>query len=184
MIKHIAILLAFLMTFSSPVAAASNEETIQYIFDQHEAVCIAEQYEVLTAKEGETPQVTVDLELDDDNLYEIMIDSNGKTATALHANFSCTGIGYAWCGTSGCDSYVIVDGVSYTSRGGKPMSVDVGGRYVVLIPRSGGGCHNSADIGLSNAAPCYTAAVWDSSRNTFNSASSSQYVLTISDFEP
>jgi len=54
-----AIILAFLMTFSSPVAAASNEETIQYIFDQHEAGCIAEQYEVLTAKEGETPLVTV-----------------------------------------------------------------------------------------------------------------------------
>ena len=50
MIKHIAILLAFLMTFSSPVAAASNEETIQYIFDQHEAECIAEQSEVRNAK--------------------------------------------------------------------------------------------------------------------------------------
>ena len=53
-----------------------------------------------------------------------------------------------------------------------------------LIPKSGGACHNSVDIGLSNAAPCYTAAVWDGSLSTFNSASSSQYVLTISDFEP
>jgi hypothetical protein len=183
MIKHLKIILAFLMTFSSPVAAASNEETIQYIFDQHEAGCIAEQYEVLTAKEGETPLVTVELELDDDNIYEMTIDSDGKKATVLYAEFSCTGIGYAWCGSSGCATYVIVDGVSYTTRG-KPVSVQVGDRYVVLIPRSGGGCHNSADIGLSNAALCYTAAVWDSSRNTFNSASSSQYVLTISDFEP
>ena len=32
--------------------------------------------------------------------------------------------------------------------------------------------------------PCYTAAVWDSSRSTFNSASSSEYVLKISEFEP
>ena len=56
--------------------------------------------------------------------------------------------------------------------------------YVVLVPRSGGAYHNSVDIGLSNAAPCYTAAVWDRSLSTFNSASSSQYVLTISDFEP
>ena len=53
-----------------------------------------------------------------------------------------------------------------------------------LIPKGGGACHNSVDIGLSNAAPCYTAAVWDRSLSTFNSASSSQYVLTISDFEP
>ena len=182
MLKHLTAILLLLIPIS--LSAASNEETIQYIFDQHEAGCIAEQYEVLTAKEGETPLVTVELELDDDNIYEMTIDSDGKKATVLYAEFSCTGIGYAWCGSSGCVSYVIVDGVSYTSRGGKPMSVDVGGRYVVLIPRSGGGCHNSADIGLSNAAPCYTAAVWDSSRNTFNSASSSQYVLTISDFEP
>ena len=72
--KHLTIILAFLMTLSSPVAAATTEETIQYIFDQHEAECIAEQYEVLTAKEGETPLVTVELELDDDSIYEITID--------------------------------------------------------------------------------------------------------------
>ena len=53
-----------------------------------------------------------------------------------------------------------------------------------LIPKSGGAYHNSVDIGLSNAAPCYTAAVWERALNTFNSAFSSQYVLTISDFEP
>ena len=64
------------------------------------------------------------------------------------------------------------------------MSVRHGERYVVLIPRGGLACHNSADIGLSNAAPCYTAAVWDSSHNTFNSASGSHYVLKISEFEP
>ena len=177
-------LIALLPALQFKLTAASNEKTIQYIFDKHEAECIAEQYEVLTAKEGETPQVTVDLELDDDNLYEIMIDSNGKTATVLHANFSCTGIGYAWCGTSGCDSYVIVDGVSYTSRGGKPMSIDVGGWYVVLIPRRGSACHNSLEIGTSNAAPCYTAAVWDSSANKFSSYAYNDYILKISPFEP
>ena len=29
----------------------------------------------------------------------------------------------------------------------------------MLIPRSGGACHNSLEIGISNADPCYTAAV-------------------------
>jgi hypothetical protein len=182
MLKHLTAILLLLIPIS--LSAASNEETIQYIFDQHEAGCIAEQYEVLNAKEGETPLVTVELELDDDNIYEMTIDSDGKKATVLHANFSCTGIGYAWCGTSGCDSYVIVDGVSYTSRGGKPMSVDVGGWYVVLIPRSGAACHNSLEIGTSNAAPCYTAAVWDRSANTFSSYAYNDYVLKISQFEP
>ena len=56
--------------------------------------------------------------------------------------------------------------------------------HVHLIPKSGGACHNSLEIGISNADPCYTAAVWDSSRSTFNSASSSKYVLTISEIEP
>ena len=178
-----AIILAFLMTFSSPVAAASNEETIQYIFDQHEAGCIAEQYEVLTAKEGETPLVTVELELDDDNIYEMTIDSDGKKATVLYAEFSCTGIGYAWCGSSGCAAYVIVDGVSYTTRG-KPVSVQVGDSFVVLIPRNNRACHNSIEASLSVGSPCYTAAAWDDELRTFNSPSSSEYVLKISPFEP
>ena len=84
--------LAFLMTIGSQVSAAKNAETIQYIFDKQEAECIAEQYEVRNAEEGEIPEVTVDLELDDDNIYEITIGSDGKTATVIHAEFSCTGI--------------------------------------------------------------------------------------------
>jgi len=41
MMKHIAILLAFLMMIGSQVSAATNAETMQYIFDKHEAECIA-----------------------------------------------------------------------------------------------------------------------------------------------
>ena len=79
MMKHIAILLAFLMMIGSQVSAATNAETIQYILDKHEAECVAEQYEVLNAKEGETPEVTVHLVLDDGNLYEVPTGSDGKT---------------------------------------------------------------------------------------------------------
>ena len=177
-------MLALLMTISSHSAAASNEETLQYIISDYQDQCekAQEDFRDINYKEGDP--VVAELGLSEDNIYEITMDKDGKTATVLHAYFSCTNVGYSWCGTSGCDSYVIVDGVSYTSRGWKPMSVDVGGGYVVLIPKSGGACHNSLEIGISNADPCYIAAVWDSSRNTFNSASSSQYVRTISDFEP
>lgn len=184
MIKHLSVLIAFLMTFSSTAGAASNAETLQYIIADFQDRCekAQEDFRDINFKEGDP--VVAELGLSEDNIYEITIDKDGKTATVLHAAFSCTNIGYSWCGTSGCDSYVIVDGVSYTSRGWKPLSVDTGSGFVVLVPRSGGGCHNSADIGLSNVAPCYTAAVWDSSLNTFNSAASSQYVLTISEFEP
>jgi hypothetical protein len=83
MIKHLTVLIAFLMMISSQASAATNAETIQYIFDKHEAECIAEQYEVLNAKEGETPEVTVDLKLDGDNIYEITIGRDGKTATVF-----------------------------------------------------------------------------------------------------
>ena len=177
-------MLPLLMTISSHSAAASNEETLQYIISYYQDQCEKAQEDFRDIDYEEGDPVVAELGLSEDNIYEITIDKDGKTATVLHAAFSCTNIGYSWCGTSGCDSYVIVDGVSYTSRGWKPLSVDTGSGFVVLVPRSGGGCHNSVDIGLSNVAPCYTAAVWDSSISTFNSAASSQYVLTISDFEP
>jgi hypothetical protein len=184
MIKHLTVLIAFLMTLSSTVGAASNKETLQYIISDYQDQCVKaqEDFRDIDYKEGDP--VVAELELSEDNIYEITIDKDGKTATVLHAQFGCTNVGYPWCGSGGCDSYVIVEGVSYSSWGGKPVSVQNGDRYVVLIPRGGLACHNSVDIGLSNAAPCYTAAVWDSTHKTFNSASSSQYVLTIREFEP
>ena len=184
MIKHLTVLIALLITLSSTVGAVSNEETLRYIISDYQDQCVKaqEDFRDIDYKKGDP--VVAELKLSEDNIYEITIDKDGKTATVLHAQFGCTNVGYSWCGSGGCDSYVIVEGVSYSSWGGKPVSVQHGDRYVVLIPRGGLACHNSVDIGLSNAAPCYTAAVWDSSQNTFNSASSSQYVLTISEFEP
>ena len=166
------------------LSAASNEETLQYIISDYQDQCEKAQEDFRDIDYEEGDPVVAELGLSENNIYEITIDKDGKTATVLHAAFTCTNVGRSWCGSGGCDTYVIVDGVSYTSRGWKPLSVDTGSGFVVLVPRSGSGCHNSVDIGLSNVAPCYTAAVWDSSISTFNSASSSQYVLTISDFEP
>jgi hypothetical protein len=40
------------------------------------------------------------------------------------------------------------------------------------------------EIGTSNADPCYTAAAWDDELKTFNSPSSSEMVLGVSEFEP
>ena len=182
MLKHLTAILLLLIPIS--LSAASNEETIEFIISDYQQQCEKLQEDFRDVDYDEGDPVLAELELSEDNIYEITVNSNGKTATVLHAYFSCTNVGYAWCGTSGCDSYVIVDGVSYTSRGGKPMSIDVGGWYVVLIPRRGSACHNSLEIGTSNAAPCYTAAVWDSSANTFSSNAYNDYVLKISQFEP
>ena len=184
MVKHLAILSGFLMTFASTVSAASNEETLQYIIADYHYRCEKVQEDFRDIDHKEHDPTVAEIELSEDNIYEITIDKDGKTATVLHAQFACNSVGYPWCGSGGCETYVIVEGVSYYSWGGKPVSVQHGERYVVLIPSGGLECHNSAEVVLSNVAPCYTAAVWDSSRNTFNSASSSKYVLTISDFGP
>ena len=177
-------MLALLMTISSHSASASNEETLQYIIADYQDRCNKAQEEFRDIDYEEGDPIVAELELSEDNIYEITIDKDGKTATVLHAAFTCTNVGRSWCGSGGCDTYVIVDGVSYTAWGWKPVSVQVGDSYVVLVPRSGGACHNSLEIGTSNADPCYTVAAWDSFLQTFNSPASSQYVLTISDFEP
>ena len=141
MIKHLTALLAFLMTLHSTVGAASNEETLEYIIADYQYQCekAQEDFRDINYKEGDP--VVAELGLSEDNIYEITIDKGGKTATVLHAAFTCTNVGRSWCGSGGCDSYVIVDGVSYTAWGWKPVSVQVGDSYVVLVQRSGGACH-------------------------------------------
>ena len=184
MMKNMFKTAALLITVCSQASAASNEETLQYIISDYQNQCEKAQEEFRDIDYEEGDPVVAELELSEDNIYEITIDKDGKTATVLHAAFTCTNVGRSWCGSGGCDTYVIVDGVSYTAWGWKPVSVQVADSYVVLVPRSGGACHNSLDIGTSNADPCYTVAAWDSFLKTFNSASSSEYVLTISEFEP
>ena len=184
MMKNMFKTAALLITVCSQASAASNEETLQYIISDYQNQCEKAQEEFRDIDYEEGDPVVAELELSEDNIYEITIDKDGKTATVLHAAFTCTNVGRSWCGSGGCDTYVIVDGVSYTAWGWKPVSVQVGDSYAVLVPRSGGACHNSLDIGTSNADPCYTVAAWDSVLKTFNSASSSEYVLTISEFEP
>ena len=76
--------------------------------------------------------------MSEDNIHEITIDKDGKTANVLRASFFYTNVGRSWCGSWGCDKYAIFDGVSYTTWGWKPVSVQVGAGYVVLVPRSGG----------------------------------------------
>ena len=178
------ILIALIVTLPMQIIAASNDETLEYIIADYQDQCekAQEDFRDIDYKEGDP--VVAELGLSEDNIYEITIDKDRKTATVLHAAFTCTNVGRSWCGSGGCDTYVIVDGVSYTAWGWKPVSVQVGDSYVVLVPRSGGACHNSLEIGTSNADPCYTVAGWDSFLKTFNSASSSEYVLTISEFEP
>ena len=117
MIQNIIKIAALLMTISSHASAASNEETLQYIISDYQDQCekAQEDFRDIDYKEGDP--VVAELGLSEDNIYEITIDKGGKTATVLHAAFTCTNVGRSWCGSGGCDTYVIVDGVSYTCMG-------------------------------------------------------------------
>ena len=75
-----------------------------------------------------------------ETIYEIDITAQGKKATVFHASPWCPQIGFPWCGSGGCTSYVILDGVSFETWGSRPVSVSVSDyRVVVIVPRSGGG---------------------------------------------
>ena len=51
--------------------------------------------------------------------------------TVVYTSFSCTNIGYAWCGMSGgCIFYLIGDEQAFElAGGGRPMSLNVGKKY-------------------------------------------------------
>ena len=131
-------LIALIFLLPLPTFAASNEETLQYIISDYQDQCekAQENFRDIDYEEGDP--VVAELGLSEDNIYEITVDKDGKTATVLHAAFTCTNVGRSWCGSGGCDTYIIVNGVSYTAWGWKPVSVQVGDSYVVLVPRSGG----------------------------------------------
>ena len=83
LIRRILVLFALLLPMS--LSAASNEETLQYIIADYQAQCekAQEDFRDIDYKEGDP--VVAELGLSEDNIYEITIDKDGKTATVLHA---------------------------------------------------------------------------------------------------
>ena len=182
MLKYLAILM---MSLPTHAFAGTTESTLQYILDDYQAQCVASQKESMEAVPDGEDLSAVRIKLDDDSIYEIDITADGKKATVLYANPRCPQIGSAWCGSGGCKSYVIVDGVSFETSGGKPVSVAVDDKsVVVMVPRAGGACINTNGQTPSNNVSCYSVAVWDDYSQTFNSMGSNEPVLKISDFMP
>ena len=110
MLKYIALLMMVLPTH---LLAESNVAVIQSIKDKYQAYCVEAKKEIRDIDYDEDDSVIVDLSLSSESIYEININNDGKKATVLYANFRCTNIGFDWCGSSGCTSYVIVDGVTF-----------------------------------------------------------------------
>lgn len=115
MIQNIIKIAALLMTISSHVGAASNEETLQHIIADYKEQCEKAQEDFRDIDYEEGDPVVAELELSENNIYEITIDKGGKMATVLYVAFTCTNVGRSLCVSGGCDTYVIVDGISYTA---------------------------------------------------------------------
>ena len=182
MLKYVFILMMLLPvhTFAGP-----TESTLQYILDDYQAECVAAQEEPMEVVPEGANLSAVRIKLRDDSIYEIDITADGKKATVLYADPWCPQFGYGWCGSGGCTSYVIVDGVSFETWGFKPVSVAVSETsVVVIVPRSGGACVNTNGQKPSNNVSCYSVAVWDDYSQTFNSMGSGEPVFEISDFMP
>ena len=179
------IILALPLLFPAHAYAGTTESTLQYILDDYQAQCVASQKESMEpVPEGEDLSA-VRITVRDDSIYEIDITTDGKKATVLYAKPWCPQIGWAWCGSGGCKSYVIVDGISFEASGFKPVSVAVNDNsVVVMVPRSGGACINTNGRTPSNNVSCYSVAVWDDYSQTFNSIGSDEPVFKLSDFNP
>ena len=182
MLKYL-VMLTFLLP--AHTHAETTENTLQFILDDYQAECVAAQQESMEpVPEGEDLSA-VRITLDETSIYKIDITADGKEATVLYANPRCPQIGSGWCGSSGCTSYVIVDGISFQTEGFKPVSVAVSeDSVVVIVPRSGGACVNTNGQTPSNNVSCYEVAVWDDEAKTFNSIGSGEPVFKLSDFMP
>ena len=156
--------IALLITLPSHLFAASNSDIVSRITADYSTECTVEQERIST---NEVDAIAPELSVPDENVYQMKITAGGKQATVLFADFSCPNVGASyWCGSSGCAVYIIVDGVSYQTRGWKPFSITRGKEVLVILPKSGIACDQY------NAAPCYAVTVWDESKTTFNSIGS------------
>ena len=113
------------------------------------------------------------LRLRDDSIYEIPLSRSGISATVVYANFGCEGYGASWCGSSGCESYVIVeDQIFGPLRGGRPFTTTFTTPYgdertLLLVGINGGACSDGSGERGINLDPCYMSAVWDEQNQTF-----------------
>ena len=173
------------MLFPAQAFSGTTESTLQYILDDYQSQCVASQMESMEpVPEGEDLSA-VRITVRDDSIYEIDIATDGKKATVFYADPWCPQIGYGWCGTGGCKSYVIVDGRRGEAAGVKPMAVAVADNSVgVMGPRAGGACLNTNGETPSNNVSCYSVAGWDDYSQTYNSFGSGEPVFKLSDFNP
>lgn len=168
----IAVCVAAPLVFVGSVGSAHAGQTaVEAIIAEYDRQCQAMQADVLPDIDAdlEAPPPKATLKIEDDAIFEVEINGEGKTATVVHADFGCTNFGHPWCGLSGsCTSYLIVDDTVFEWKGGSRPQVVKGGD-TVLISRVVGGfsCLDGNGAEGFGAAPCYEVIVWDEKRGTF-----------------
>ena len=129
---------------------------------------------------------TVELKVASDSIYQIPYKADGSLATVfIEGGVSCTWVGSGWMGSGGSTIYVIAEGLLFETRGFDIQSVTLEGwsQPVIIIPRTGFWCEEEGNeyMGVSKAAPCMSAAIWDEDRREFNSP---DQVLQLSRLNP
>ena len=112
------IILIIFLLIPTYLFAASDSEIVDQLLEPYNLECSAETGDV---KLGEVISEIVPVTVDSGSVYEIKITASGKKATVLFSDFTCPVHGNYWCGSSGCDVYIIIDGISYQTRGWKPL---------------------------------------------------------------
>jgi hypothetical protein len=185
--EFIAFLAVCLSGWSTPTAALDldpsipkeNRDWIEYIVADMFQSCLSDQ------PEG-TDLSTVELKVASDSIYQIPYKADGSLATVfIEGGVSCTWVGSGWMGSGGSTIYVIAEGLLFETRGFDIQSVTLEGwsQPVIIIPRTGFWCEEKGNeyMGVSKAAPCMSAAIWDESRREFNSP---DQVLQLSRLNP
>ncbi|HEV8034826.1 hypothetical protein [Yoonia sp.] len=149
---------------------AINRAAVDLIVDEYRANC---RQELGPGAEG-------GLIVPEDRVYELIIDDQGTKATALYTDFTCGDWPMFWCGTGGCDSYIIVDGKIFQWRVSfAPYALQIPNPYTpntraaVLFPLHGIYCKSARDEPGYGMFGCYEIALWDQQAQTFMTRSGS-----------
>lgn len=163
-------LCASLLLLATMAHGESWPSGVQKIVADYELRCDQGQRDVVpyVDDDPQQPRPKATLTVDEKDIYEIEIAPDGTKATVVYASFHCSNLGYAWCGSGGCTSYLIVnDAVFEWDAGGRPMSTR-GGDGIFLVRSVGGyACYSSEGVAGYGASPCYEVAVWDQAKATF-----------------
>ena len=148
---------------------AQDRVALLSLLKSYDSSCREEQSYFSDKSQPEPKEPESILSLDLENLYEIQLTPEGKTATVLYSEFRCRNAGAGWCGSGGCSFHIISDGQIFDGRGGKPYSVKANDTTLIIVPAHGSECVNSDGEMLYGAANCSMVAECDANYSTFHS---------------